>query len=246
MIRIFLGSILLLLVILSGCAKKPNLYSSDEVMQEFEPNYFDFKYLSSKGRIVIEEANGKTTRGTINFRAKNDSIIWFSITPGLGLEAFRGAVTKDKVRIKDRLNGQDINMSFSEIEDRYKLKLSLELLQNLVYADIPYEFDYRDRLIRIGQYFELTQVREEVRYHSRVGTKHGKVEELSSTSMSGMGSLMANYPTFEDIGNQPYPNKMLLKISYNSPEGGQQIAIVNLEMSKIEIQESSISFPFQF
>jgi hypothetical protein len=183
MIRIFLGSILLLLVILSGCAKKPNLYSSDEVMQEFEPNYFDFKYLSSKGRIVIEEANGKTTRGTINFRAKNDSIIWFSITPGLGLEAFRGTVTKDKVRIKDRLNGQDINMSFTEIEDRYNLKFSLELLQNIVYADIPYEFDYRDRLIRIGQYFESRYKtwksgRIEQYFNVRYGFSYGKLSYL--------------------------------------------------------------------
>lgn len=246
MIRIFLGSILVLFVILTGCAKKPNLYTSNEVMQEFEPNYLDFEYLSSRGRIVIEEANGKTTRGTINFRAKKDSIIWFSITPGLGLEAFRGSITKDKVSIKDRLNGQDINMSFNEIEDRYNLKLSLDLLQNLVYANIPHEFSYRDRLIRIGQYFELTQVRDGVRYHSRVGTRHGKLEELNSTSMAGMGSLLANYPTFEDIGNQPYPNKMLLKISYNTPEGDQQVAIINLEMSRIEIQETSLSFPFRF
>lgn len=245
MIRIFLGVLLSFSFLLIGCVKKPNLYTSDEVMQEFEPVYLDFDYLAVRGRIVIEEANGKTTRGTINFRAKKDSIIWFSVTPGLGLEAFRGAITKDKVRIKDRLNGGDINMSFKEIEDRYELNLSLDLLQNMIYANIPHEFSYRDRLIRIGQYFELTQTRDDVRYHSRVGTRHGKVEELNSTSMSGKGTLLANYPTFEDVGNQPFPNKMLLKVSYNSPEG-QQVAIINLEMTRIEIIDSPLTFPFQF
>lgn len=245
MINRFLGLGLVLLVLISGCAKKPNLYTSDEIMQEFEPVYLNFDYLSARGRIVIEEASGKTTRGTINFRAKKDSIIWFSITPGLGLEAFRGAITKDKLRIKDRLNGDDINMGFAEVEDRFDLKLSLDLLQNLIYANPPHEFSYRDRLIRVGQYFELTQARDGVRYHSRVNTRLGKVQELNIASMSDKGALLANYPTLEDVEGQPFPNKMLLRLSYNSPEG-IQTALINLELTKIEFSKTSLTFPFQF
>nr|WP_170069011.1 DUF4292 domain-containing protein [Cecembia rubra] len=241
----FFGLGLVLFLLLAGCVKKPNLYTSDEIMQEFEPVYMDFDYLSARGRIVIEEASGKTTRGTVNFRAKKDSIIWFSVTPGLGLEAFRGAITKDKLRIKDRLNGDDINMSFVEVEDRFDLKLSLDLLQNLIYANPPHEFSYRDRLIRVGQYFELTQVRDGVRYHSRVSTLLGKVQELSSASMSDKGSLLANYPTFEDVDGQPFPNKMLLRLSYNTPDG-VQTALINLELTKIEFSRTSLTFPFQF
>lgn len=245
MINRFLGLGLVFLVLITGCAKRPNLYTSDEIMQEFEPVYLNFDYLSARGRIVIEEASGKTTRGTINFRAKKDSIIWFSVTPGLGLEAFRGAITKDKLRIKDRLNGDDINMSFAEVEDRFDLKLSLDLLQNLIYANPPHEFSYRDRLIRVGQYFELTQVRDAVRYHSRVSTRLGKVMELSSASMSDKGSLLANYPTFEDVEGKAFPNKMLLRLSYNTPEG-IHTALINLELTKIEFSRTSLTFPFQF
>lgn len=245
MTKQFFGALIVFAFIFGGCAKRPNLYTSDEIMQEFDPAYLDFEYLTARGRIVIEEANGKTTRGTINLRAKKDSIIWFSVTPGLGLEAFRGAVTRDKVRLKDRLNGDDINMSFVEIADRYDLNLSLELLQNLIYANVPHEFSYRDRLIRVGQYFELTQAREGIRYHSRISTLHGKVQELSSTSMSDRGGLLANYHVFEDLEGQPFPNQMLLKLTYNSPEGVQN-AIVNLEMTKVEISRTSLNFPFQF
>ncbi|EKB48790.1 DUF4292 domain-containing protein [Cecembia lonarensis] len=245
MTKTFFGALLIFAFVLGGCAKRPNLYTSDEIMQEFDPAYLDFGYLSARGRVVIEEANGKITRGTINLRAKKDSIIWFSITPGLGLEAFRGVITKEKIRVKDRLNGEDINMSFVEIEDRFDLRLSLELLQNVIYANVPHEFSYRDRLIRVGQYFELTQARDGIRYHSRVSTLHGKVQELSSTSMSDRGGLLANYPVFEDLEGQPFPNKMLLKLSYNSPEG-VQAAIVNLEMIKVEFSPTSLNFPFQF
>lgn len=245
MINRFLGVAVLIVFLLGGCAKKPNLYTSDEIMQEFSPNLLDFEYLTARGRIVIEEANGKTTKGTINLRVKNDSIIWFSVTPGLGLEAFRGAITKDKFRIKDRLNGEDINMNYVEVMDRFDLNLSLELFQNLIFANVPHDFSFRDRLIRIGQYFELTQARDNVRYHSRVSTRHGKVMELNTTSMEDKGSMLVSYPTFEDVDNQPFPNKMLMRVSFNTPDG-VQTAIINLEMTRIELVDSPLSFPFQF
>ncbi len=245
MIRKFLGVAMIFALFVSSCVKKPNLYTSDEVMKEFEPAYFDFEYLSARARVVIEEPNGKTTRGTLNLRARKDSVIWFSITPGLGIEALRGIVTQDKIRIKDRINGQDINMSYLEFEDRFGLKLSLNLFENLIYANIPEEFSYRDRLIRIGKSFELTQVRDRVRYHSKVSTTIGKVEELTSNSMEDKGALLASFPIFEEVNGQPFPSKALLKISFNL-DGEMQNTIVHIEMSRIETSTEPISFPFQF
>lgn len=245
MTRKLLGSFILLLLLTAGCVKKPNLYISDEVMQEFEPSYFDFDYLSARARIVIEEPNGKTTRGTLNIRAKKDSVIWFSVTPGLGIEALRGIITEDKIRIKDRINGQDINMSYLEFEERFGLNLSLSLFQNLLYANIPEEFSYRDRLIRIGQYFELTQTRSNIRYHSRVSTKHGKVVELTSNSMEEKGALLANYPSFQDVDSQPFPNALLFKISF-SVDGEMQNSIIHIDVSNVTVTDTPITFPFQF
>jgi hypothetical protein len=241
----FLVWLVLIAIFASGCAKRTNLYTSDEVMEEFTPNYFEFSYLTARGRIVLEEGNGKTTKGSVYLRAKKDSVIWFSMTPGLGMEAVRGIITKDKVRIKDRMNGEDINMSFEEIEDRTDLKLSLELLQNLIYANVPNEFSYRDRLLRIGKYFELTQVRDGFRYHSRVGTTHGKVVELTTNALNDKAGLLASYPAFENINEQPFPKNMLIKMSFKS-ESGSQSTILHLDLTKIEISDSPISFPFQY
>jgi hypothetical protein len=230
---------------LFGCAKKPNLYTSDEIMEEFKPTIFEFEYISAKGRIVLEESNGKITKGTISVRAKKDSVVWFSITPGLGVEAIRGMVTEEKMRIKDRINGEDINISFVEMLDRYGLKLDLTLMQNLLFANVPQEFSYRDRMLRAGKYFELTQIRDGVRYHSRVSTSHGKVVELTSNTMDNLGAFMASYPTFEDVNGQPFPKKMLIKLSFNSPEGLQN-AIIHLEFSRIDYLTEAVSFPFHF
>jgi hypothetical protein len=239
---LFMSSLLLFLF---SCAKKPNLYTSDEIMQEFKGVYFDFDYMSSRGRIVLEESNGKVTKGTINFRAKKDSIIWFSVTPGLGLEALRGVVTKDYIRIKDRLNGEDINMSFSEMKDRFDLALSFDLIQNLAFANVPHEFSYRDRLIRIGSSFDLSQTRDGVRYHSKISTSHGKVMELSSNTVNEKGGLTASYLTFENVDGQPFPNNMLFKLMLGNGADTQK-TVVHLEITRIERTSNSMTFPFQF
>ncbi|MCH6233184.1 DUF4292 domain-containing protein [Cognataquiflexum rubidum] len=245
MIKPSITFLIIAAIFLAGCAKKPILYTSDEIMEEFSPTIFEFEYISAKGRIVLEEANGKVTKGTISLRAKKDSVVWFSITPGLGVEAIRGMVTEEKMRIKDRINGEDINISFVEMFDRYGLKLDLPLMQNLIFANVPQEFSYRDRLLRAGKYFELTQIRDGVRYHSRVSTTHGKVVELTSNTLDDKGSFMASYPTFEEVNGQPFPNKMLLKLSFNSPEGVQN-AIIHLEFSRIDYLNEAVSFPFHF
>lgn len=245
MTRIIAVVCILVLMLTTGCAKKPNLYVSDGIMQEFEPAYFDFTYLNARARIVIEEPNGKTTKGTLNIRAKKDSLIWFSVTPGLGIEALRGVITEDKIRIKDRINGQNINMSYLEFEEKYGLSLSLNLFQNLLYANIPEEFVFKDRLIRIGQHFELTQTRSSIRYHSRVNTKHGKVEDLSSNSMQDKGALLVNYRSFQEINKQPFPNELLLKISFFI-DGKIQNSIIHVNILNVTIPDTAITFPFQF
>src|SRR5690606_30528681 len=178
----FLLVFFLFAIFASSCSKKAVLYSSDAVMEEFEPTYFDYNYLSSRSRISLEEHNGSTTKGTLNIRAKKDSIIWFSLTPGLGIEAARGIVTTDEIKIKDRINGKDLNMTFAQFEESYGIKLSLPLFQNILFGNVPHEISYRDRLIRVGKAFELYQQRDNVRYKSSIGTQHGKVTKMESVS----------------------------------------------------------------
>src|SRR5690606_31674187 len=150
--------------------------------EEFNPGYFDYNFLSAKSRVVLEESNGKTTKGTLNLRAKKDSILWFSLSPGLGIEAARGVLTLEGIQIKDRINEKDIDMSYKQFQESYGIRLSLLLFQNILLANPPHELSYRDRLVRVGKTFELYQQRENIRYKSVISALHGKVLRLESVS----------------------------------------------------------------
>lgn len=243
----FLTPLLLIVgvIFLNSCAKKTVTYQSDGKMEDFSPIYADFDYLSAKAKIVIEEESGKITRGTMSLRAKKDSVLWFTISPGMGMEAVRGLITDEKIQIKDRLGKEDVNLTFAEFENYYGLKLSLDLFQNLLWANPPYRFDYSDRLLRVGKSYELTQVREQVRYFSKVDVNSAKISELVSNSLDDRGSLLASFATYQDIEGKPFPADVLYKLAYKLPEGTQN-TIINLEWVNIDPQSEPLSFPFRF
>lgn len=233
------------LIAVAGCAKKVILYEGDGQMEEFQPIEAQYDYLEAKAKIVIEEESGKITRGTLSLRAKKDSVLWFTMSPGMGMEAIRGFFTQEKIQIRDRIGNEDINLTYAEFEQFYGLKLSLELFQNVLWANVPFDFDYQDRLIRVGKKFELTQVRNNVRYFSKVETSHGKVSELVSNSLDDRGSVLASFPKFQDAASQPFPAEVLFKLAYQLPEGGQN-TIIHLEWTSIDPNSESLSFPFRF
>src|SRR5690554_4826205 len=242
----FLFAFVLIALFASGCAKKSVLYTSDEIMEEFEPAYFDFNYLSSRSRIALEEQNGRTTKGTLNIRAKKDSVIWFSLSPGLGIEAARGIVTLEEIKIKDRINGKDIDMTFAQFEESYGIRLSLDLFQNILFANIPHEFSYRDRLVRVARTFELYQQRENIRYKSVISSQHGKVMKMESISELNDGRITATYPSFSNVGDQPFAQKILIEMFVNRPERPKSRTRVYLETNKVELTEETLSFPYNF
>lgn len=242
------GSWLMIVAVLLcwGCAKStlPPMQEKGD-MEDFSPVTATYGYLQGKAKIVLEEDSGKITRGTLHVRALKDSILWFSLSPGLGVEAIRGLLTMDKIQLRDRVGSQDLNLSYAEFERRYGISLSLPLFQNLIWANIPYSTTFEDRLVRVGKKFELTQVRNKVRYFSKTDTRHGKVAELSVSSLQDKGSILASFPKFQDLGAQPFPAEALFKVSVQEGDSLHYFRIY-LNWTTLDPQASPLTFPFRF
>ncbi|WP_158859199.1 DUF4292 domain-containing protein [Lunatibacter salilacus] len=241
-----IGALVFSLALL-GCSKKPLLYTSDTVMDEFEPSYLEYDFLSARGKVMIEDQNGKITKGTLNIRAKKDSVVWFSLSPGLGIEAARGIMTTDFIKIRDRLNGNTIDMDYKTFETKYGVSLTLDLVQNLLFANIPHDYTFRDRMVRVGQVFELTQERDNLVYRSTISAKHGKVTDLQSgTRRKDGGSLSANYMDFKDIESQPFPYKAIVNMVLSLPDKPRSKMSMNAEIVKVDLSNASLNFPYNY
>lgn len=245
MIKMRLLAVLMLVIMSWGCAQKISPLTGKEEMESFAPRITEYGYLEAKALLVLEENSGKITRGTLQLRAKKDSLIWFSVSPGLGVEAVRGLLSQEKIQILNRMGAEDINLSYGEFERRFGIKLSLGLVQNILWGDSPYPASYEDRLVRVGKKFELTQVRDQVRYFSKIDTRHGKVTEISSISIAGKGSLLASFPDYQDILSQAFPTEALFKVAFEEPQVAQNFRIY-LSWTSLDPQAEPLTFPFRF
>ncbi len=228
-----------------GCAQKIISPTGTEEMESFVPSKTEYGYLLAKAKLVLEEDSGKITRGTLQLRAKKDSLIWFSLSPGLGVEAIRGLLSQEKIQILNRMGSGDVNLSYAEFERRFGIKLSLGLFENMLWGDSPYPASFEDRLVRVGKKFELTQVRDQVRYFSKIDTRHGKVTDLSSTSIAGKGSLLASFSKYQNLESQVFPVEALFKVAFESPQVTQNFRIY-ITWTSLDPQADPLIFPFRF
>jgi len=113
-----------------------------DVIQLFDSviaHQFNFTTLVGKADIEIDESGKEPVSFDINFRLKKDSAIWISIAPLLGIEVARVIVTKDSIRIVDRINKVYTARDYKYLEDLLKTHLNFEIMQAVIIGNyFPY------------------------------------------------------------------------------------------------------------
>jgi hypothetical protein len=104
-----------------------------------ERNYFTYDWFSAHAKITVINDEGRTEFGA-NLKAKKDSAIWVSIVPALGIEVARVLMTKDSVRVIDRINKKYTSYGYGVLENYTALPVNLETMEDIL-AGIPIYFD---------------------------------------------------------------------------------------------------------
>ncbi len=102
-------------------------------------NYFIYDWFSAHAKITVINSEGRTEFGA-TIKAKKDSAIWISISPGFGIEVARVMMTKDSVRVIDRLNKKYYSSDYSVLKEYTSLPITIETMENIL-AGIPIYFD---------------------------------------------------------------------------------------------------------
>jgi hypothetical protein len=77
-------------------------------------------------------SNGKNYDVNANIRMLRDSTIWISVNAVLGIEALRALITRDSVKLIDKLNKTYTARSITYLQDVTSLPLDLPTLQDLI------------------------------------------------------------------------------------------------------------------
>lgn len=112
---------------------------ADSAARRMQANYFQYDWFSAHAKISVLNNDGKTDFGA-TIKAKKDSAIWISISPGLGIEVARVMMTKDSVRVLDRINKKYYSRDYSVLAEYTALPVTFETMENIL-AGIPIYFD---------------------------------------------------------------------------------------------------------
>ena len=120
-------SIVLILGVFTSCNKKL-IHSKQE---NIEINTFKFDYFSAKVKLNYTSGDQKLS-AVANLRIKYDSLIWISISPGLGIELFRLKLTTDSVFLLDRMAHKYMKSSYSEFNNFYGINLNFKWIRSIM------------------------------------------------------------------------------------------------------------------
>ncbi|PLX05224.1 MAG: hypothetical protein C0595_00400 [Marinilabiliales bacterium] len=237
-IYIFISGIIFLILFSSSCKvnrsalKKPlKDHGFDYLYTKMTENQVNFKTLNTKIDITYLEENSKTgLKGQM--RMVNDSLIWVSFSPALGIEAARVLLTKDSVKFINRLNKTYFTGKYKLLDSLLNTTIEYSILQSMLLGNDLTQYDVNKFKASIdGGYYRITiKERRKIRKYIKSGEIESKVlvqniwlypdnfrirrielRELGDDSKK----LNVYYDEYLEMEGQLFPKNMRIEISAN-------------------------------
>lgn len=232
-------------------ARGPLENRTSEVLWKALDDQSKFGTISAKVHVDFEQ-NGKKQSFNCKLRIQEDSAVWVSIAPLLGIELFRMVITTDSVKLVDRLNKRYFADSLAVLESMTKVPVSFDVMQSLLTGRLvklhPAD-QYRTSRI-IDHYQMGMKSRGKLRRDFRksiqdIPIAHQMQIARNGTSLIGTflkdlstGNLVrARYSEFEQVGEKEFPTEMDIQTA------GSGRVRIKLEWSRIKMGEL-VNLPF--
>jgi len=238
----FLSIIVAISLFFTAC-KKPAAVSQQNTDQstlsilDWKPLAFDYLVLKSK---VTFKTKDNSVNATANIRIKKDSIIWISITPGLGIEVMRSIITPDSVKIINRLDNKYDKYSIDYLKETLGVDLNFYNLQNLIVGDLLLPLVHEDQIkdLLVEELWEVSQARKKVNALSLISKTQKKVTRLDARTQE-QEQLLVNYGAFSMIDSLVMHQEQSLQLIQK-----QDTTFIDVSHQKIEFPTKAIAFPF--
>jgi hypothetical protein len=243
-----------LMIFFVQCTRKPvvntNLHPSEDSIKlselkkfaskDFLPEYFQFKCKVDFNSPKMNE------NFSIHGRLKRDSIIWLSITPGLGIEVVRCLIRKDSVFVLDRINNGFTAYSFDYINKMFQTQLSYNHLEALLLGNVPYAKELTDKLVKQEKedYYLLRQLRGVQKIDNYILATPLRLRNLEALNTGDRTFLSVSYENFSPLDSVMFANTVKTVIKTIDAAQSEKTITLDLQFTKTEISAKPLNFPF--
>lgn len=134
-----------------------------QVLERIEKQKLAFTTFSAKIDVDYVGGNGKKENVNVKLQMYRDSLIWISVTGLFGIEGLRGIITKDSVKLINKIDKLYTARSVAYLQEVTGLPLNLPILQDLLIGNPVFIDDNTNTysrsgnnvlLLSIGDYFK--------------------------------------------------------------------------------------------
>jgi hypothetical protein len=222
------------------------------LIESVQSAHFNFEWFSGKiaGKYK-DDTQSFSFKGSI--KIKKDSLIWMSISPGLGLELGRVLFDQDSLHFMNRFDKTYFKSSYADLSEKVNCPLTYARIQDLLTGNSLSDFDekkyYSDlvgSLFKIGsvsekQFKKLERSRRKFNqeiFTALVNPKTYKIDTQYLTNFKLNRKLWISYQDFEIHNNQYFAESIGLNISTK-----KELSL-NLSYSRINLSKE-LKFSFK-
>lgn len=105
---------------------------ANEVLSNVEKKHISFNTFSAKIKVDYTNAKGKQPDFVANIRMQKDSVIWISLSNDIGIEGIRVLISKDSIKMIDKLVNTYQVRPLSHIQELAQLPFTFADLQDIL------------------------------------------------------------------------------------------------------------------
>lgn len=237
----------------AGIKKPLRLLVPDYVLEQMHKNQSSFNWFSGKARVDFIDGKKKTAF-TAQMRMKRDSVIWISVSTGIGIEGARLLLTQDSVKYINRMDKTYFVSDYSFLSKLIKTEISFSMIQALLTAKDFSWYDYQDLKAKIDnksyqiestnrrdlkKQSKLTTFEQATYYQSLwINPKTFKIQNIKIKEIGNeKNKIYASYTHYKSI------NEQLIPYSFDVEFGSRKNLRLEMEYYKINLDQE-LSFPF--
>ncbi len=205
-----------------------------------------FRYLTAKSKISFKSEKQEIDNASVTIRIQQDSLIWVSVSK-LGIEAVRVLITRDSIRILDKINRAYAIADFATLSRQFSFSLSYSLLQALIVGNLPLpdRVAQKSSSAEEASYLLLRQQEGPVLVENYIAETDRKLKKLIMTQQPTNNTLRVNYTDFTPLNSFLFPFSSVLTLDYRSQLGGQlSQTVLRSQYNKVELIDENPGFPF--
>ncbi len=112
-------------------------WSGEKIIDSIKKHQIDFNTLSARLHIDYKDGKKQFNNVTTYIRMKEDSAIWLSIRPLLGIEMMRILITPDSIKLHNNVKNKRIVRSIKDVTEVLHIPFDFSVIQSLIIGNMP-------------------------------------------------------------------------------------------------------------